>query len=66
MSSSPRSAPSQTALFALAVGAALIGCVILLRWDDLLEEGQEFITGLSPIAVTTEGAEIRKLTRSCS
>jgi cytochrome c oxidase subunit II len=64
MSSSRRSRPSQTAIFALAVGALIIGLslVLLFYGVNVLEEGQEFLTGLyPPIAVTTQGAEIRNL-----
>jgi cytochrome c oxidase subunit II len=66
MSSSPgsRASAPRTALFALAVGAALIGVsLILLAFGiNVIDEGEEFIGGLyPPIAVTTEGAEIRNL-----
>ena len=64
MSSSPRSRTSQTAIFALSVGAAIIGLSLVLLYYgvNVLEEGGEFINGLyPPIAVTTEGAEIRNL-----
>lgn len=65
MSSSPRSrAPSQTAVFALAVGAAIIGLsLILIAYGvDVLGVGEQFVTDLfPPIAVTTEGEEIRQL-----
>ena len=64
MSSSPRSRTSQTAIFALAVGAAIIGLSLLLLalGVNFIEEGDEFVTGLfPPIAVTTEGAQIRDL-----
>jgi cytochrome c oxidase subunit II len=66
MSSSPGSHASapRTALFALAVGAALIGVslILLVFGINVIEEGEEFIGGLyPPIAVTTEGAEIRNL-----
>ena len=64
MSSSPRSRSSQTAIFALAVGAALIGVILILLYYgvNVLEAGQEVLTGLyPPIAVTTQGAEIRNL-----
>jgi cytochrome c oxidase subunit II len=64
MSSSPRSRTSQTAIFALAVGAAIIGLSLILIYFNVnvLDEGQDFITGLyPPIAVTTEGAKIRDL-----
>jgi cytochrome c oxidase subunit 2 len=64
MSSSPRSRTSQTAIFALAVGAAIIGLSLILIYFNVnvLDEGQDFIAGLyPPIAVTTEGAKIRDL-----
>ena len=64
MSSSPRSSASQTAAFALAVGAALVGLTLLLvaLGVDVLEEGGNFVNGLfPPIAVTSQGAEIRDL-----
>ena len=64
MSSSPRSRSSQTAIFALAVGAALIGVILILLYYgvNVLTAGQEVLTGLyPPIAVTTQGAEIRNL-----
>ena len=64
MSSSPRSRSSQTAIFALAVGAALIGVILILLYYgvNVLQAGQEVLTGLyPPIAVTTQGAEIRNL-----
>ena len=64
MSSSRRSRSSQTAIFALAVGALIIGVSLILLYYgvNVLEEGQEFLTGLyPPIAVTSQGAEIRNL-----
>jgi cytochrome c oxidase subunit 2 len=64
MSSSPGSRSSQTAIFALAVGAALIGVILILLYYgvNVLQAGQEVLTGLyPPIAVTTQGAEIRNL-----
>jgi cytochrome c oxidase subunit 2 len=64
MSSSPRSRTSQTAIFAVAVGAAIIGLSLILLYfnKNVLDEGQKILTGLyPPIAVTTEGAEIRNL-----
>ena len=64
MSSSPRSSASQTAALALAVGAALVGLTLLLvaLGVDVLEEGGDFVNGLfPPIAVTSQGAEIRDL-----
>ncbi len=64
MSSSQRSGPSQTATFALAIGAALvIGTLIaIVAGSDLLKAGQAFVTGLyPPIAVTDQGAQIRDL-----
>jgi cytochrome c oxidase subunit 2 len=64
MSSSPRSRTTQTAIFALAIGAAIIGLSLILIYFNVnvLDEGQDFITGLyPPIAVTTEGTEIRNL-----
>jgi cytochrome c oxidase subunit 2 len=64
MSSSRRSRSTQTAIFALAIGALIIGLSLvgLYYGVNVLEEGEEFLTGLyPPIAVTTEGAEIRNL-----
>jgi len=64
MSSSPRSRSSQTAIFALAVGAALIGMIVLLLYlgKNVFDEAGKFVTGLyPPIAVTAEGAQIRDL-----
>jgi cytochrome c oxidase subunit II len=66
MSSSPgsRSSAPRTALFALAVGAALIGVSLILLYFgvNVADEGQKILTGLyPPIAVTTEGAQIRDL-----
>ena len=65
MSSSPRSRSSQTAIFALAVGAADHRAEphpALPSASNVLEAGQEFVTGLyPPIAVTSEGAQIRDL-----
>jgi len=64
MSSSPRSRTSQTAIFALAVGAAIVGLSLILLYFgvNVLDEGEDFVTGLyPPIAVTTEGAQIRDL-----
>src|SRR5712691_2586398 len=64
MSSSPRSRTSQTAIFALAIGAAIIGVslVLLAIGVDVLKIGDTFVTGLfPPVAVTSQGAEIRDL-----
>ena len=64
MSSSPRSRTSQTAIFALAVGAAIIGLSLVLvgLGINALDEGRKFVGGLfPPIAVTSQGAEIRDL-----
>ena len=64
MSSSPRPRSSQTAIFALAIGAAIIGLtLILLAFGiNVLEAGGQFVGSLyPPIAVTTEGAQIRDL-----
>ena len=64
MSSSPRSRTSQTAIFALAVGAAIIGLSLVLvgLGVNLLDAGHVFVTGLfPPVAVTSQGAEIRDL-----
>jgi cytochrome c oxidase subunit II len=64
MSSSPRSRTSQTAVFALAIGAAIIGLSLILVYFgvNVLDEGQDFINSLyPPIAVTSEGAKIRDL-----
>ena len=45
MSSSPRSRSSQTAIFALAVGAALIGVILILLYYgvNVLQAGQEVL-----------------------
>jgi cytochrome c oxidase subunit 2 len=66
MSSSPgsRSSARITALFALAVGAAIIGLSLILLYVgvDVVDEGQRVLDGLyPPIAVTSEGAQIRDL-----
>ncbi len=64
MSSSPRSRTSQTAIFALAVGAAIVGLGLILvgLGVNVLEAGEIFVGGLfPPVAVTTEGAQIRDL-----
>jgi cytochrome c oxidase subunit II len=64
MSSPPRSSATQTAVFALAVGAALIGLSLLLLaiGVNVVDEGADFVNGLfPPIAVTAQGAEIREL-----
>jgi cytochrome c oxidase subunit 2 len=64
MSSSPRSGPSQTAIFALAVGALLIGAVIIAIaiGINVIKVGETFLTGLyPPVAVTEQGAQIREL-----
>ena len=64
MSSSPRSSASRTAIFALGVGAAIIVVSLLLLafGVNVLKIGDTFVTGLfPPIAVTTEGAQIRDL-----
>ena len=64
MSSSQRSGPSQTAIFALLIGAALlVGALIaIIAGFDLIKAGQTFVTGLyPPIAVTVQGAQTRDL-----
>ena len=64
MSSSPRSRSSQTAIFALAIGAAIIGLTLILLaiGVNVLEAGEQFVGSLyPPIAVTTEGRQIRDL-----
>jgi cytochrome c oxidase subunit 2 len=64
MSSSPRSRPSQTAIFALAIGALIIGASLIALYYgvNVITAGQEVLNSLyPPIAVTTEGAEIRNL-----
>jgi cytochrome c oxidase subunit 2 len=64
MSSSPRSRATQTAIFALAVGGALIGLSVILLFlgKNVFDEGGKFVSGLyPPIAVTTEGGRIRDL-----
>jgi cytochrome c oxidase subunit 2 len=64
MSSSPRSGPSQTALFALFVGALLIvGVVVAVALGaNVIQYGETFLTGLyPPIAVTEQGTKVREL-----
>ena len=64
MSSSQRSGPSQAAIVAIAIGAAMvIGSVITIALgSDPIKAGQAFLTGLyPPIAVTEQGAQIRDL-----
>jgi cytochrome c oxidase subunit 2 len=64
MSSSPRSGPSQTAIFALGVGALLIVAVIvaIVIGINVIQVGETFLTGLyPPIAVTEQGEQIRIL-----
>ena len=47
MSSSPRSGPSQTAIFALAVGALIVGVSVILAafGVNVLKAGDEFVGG---------------------
>src|SRR6185369_3857210 len=57
MSSSPRSRTSQTAIFALAVGAAIIGLSLVLvgLGINALDEGRKFVGGLfPPVAVSSQ------------
>jgi len=64
MSSSPRSGPSQTAVFALIVGALLILTVIvaLIVGFNIIQYGEIFLTGLyPPAAVTEQGTDVRNL-----
>ncbi len=64
MSSSQRSGPSQAAIVAIAIGAAMvIGSVLTIALgSDPIKAGQAFLTGLyPPIAVTEQGAQIRDL-----
>ena len=64
MSSSPRSSATTTAIFALGVGAAIIivSLLLLAFGVDVLKIGDTFVTGLfPPIAVTSQGAQIREL-----
>jgi len=64
MSSSRRSRSRETAVFALAVGALIIGVSLILLFygANVLKAGNEILTGLyPPIAVTTQGAEVRNL-----
>ena len=64
MSSSPRSSATRTAIFALGVGAAIIivSLLLLAFGVDVLKIGDTFVTGLfPPVAVTSEGAQIRDL-----
>jgi len=64
MSSSPRSNATRTAIFALGVGAAIIivSLLLLAFGVDVLKIGDTFVTGLfPPVAVTSQGAQIREL-----
>src|SRR4051794_12340446 len=64
MSSSRRSRSSQTAVFALAIGALIIGASLIALYYgvNVLTAGQEILNSLyPPIAVTSQGAEIRNL-----
>jgi cytochrome c oxidase subunit 2 len=64
MSSSPRSRTSRTALYALAALAVVVGVALLLLALNvsLLQAAQTFVNGLyPPIAVTTQGTQIREL-----
>jgi len=64
MPSSPRPRSTQTAIFALAVGGAIIGLSLLLLYlhVNVLDVGNTFLTGLyPPVAVTTEAAKVRDL-----
>ena len=64
MSSPRRSRPSQTAIFALAIGALIIGATLIALYYsvNVITAGQEILNSLyPPIAVTSEGAEIRNL-----
>ena len=64
MSSSPRSSATTTAIFALGVGAAIIivSLLLLAFGVDVLKIGDTFVTGLfPPVAVTSQGAQIREL-----
>jgi cytochrome c oxidase subunit 2 len=64
MSSSRRSRPSQTAVFALSIGAFIIGASLIALYYgvNVLTTGQEVLNSLyPPIAVTSQGAEIRNL-----
>jgi cytochrome c oxidase subunit 2 len=64
MSSSRRSRSSQTAVFALAIGALIIGASLIALYYgvNVLNAGQEILNSLyPPIAVTSQGAEIRNL-----
>src|SRR4051795_891529 len=64
MSSSPRSRPTQTAIFALAIGALIIGLslVALYYGVNVLTAGQGGLKNLyPPVAVTSQGAQIRSL-----
>ncbi|MEP6640193.1 MAG: cytochrome c oxidase subunit II [Chloroflexota bacterium] len=64
MSSSPRSRSARPAILALAVGAAIIGIVLILLGlgVNVLKAGDTFVGGLfPPIAVTSQGTQIREL-----
>jgi cytochrome c oxidase subunit 2 len=64
MSSSPRSGPSQTAIFALGVGALLIigAIVAVVAGINVIQYGENFLTSLyPPVAVTEQGARTRDL-----
>ena len=59
MASSPRSRSTQTALFAVALGGAIIGVFLILAYlgFNLLDESGRFVTSMfPPDAVTTQGA----------
>jgi heme/copper-type cytochrome/quinol oxidase subunit 2 len=64
MASSPRSSTTQTALFAIALAGAIVGVFLILAYlgVNLLDEGGKFVSSLyPPVAVTTQGAQIRDL-----
>src|ERR1044072_1083533 len=64
MASYPRSSTKQTALFAIALARSIVGVFLILAYlgVNLLNEGGKFVSSLyPPVAVTTQGAQIRDL-----
>jgi cytochrome c oxidase subunit 2 len=64
MSGSPRSRPSQTAIFAIAIGLALIivSAIVVAVGFNLVAAGDNLLKSFyPPVAVTEQGAKIREL-----
>ncbi len=64
MSSSPGSRTSRSAVFALALAVVIVGVVLLLRGlgVNVLAPADAFVAGLlPPVAVTSQGTQIREL-----